>query len=280
MNKPRKKRFWTRCQEIFGRGWIDICTYNLMRLHGLSNLNTIDPQRPLLIVANHRSFFDMYVVSAMIYKHTRWPKQLYFPVRARFFYQSWLGMLVNLVMGLWSMYPPFFHDPQKRLFDQFSTRLLTRLCQIGAGNIIGFHPEGTRNKSADPYSYLPAQPGVGKIIKEAQPQVMPIFVAGLRPENLVRQVLGNWFGGPPIRIHFGACLDLQEFYAMKNQLRTYKLLSDHVMAKVAELGEQDRAIYAPETNPSLPVALSTSAVTLNSVNSVNSISSSSEGNRR
>jgi 1-acyl-sn-glycerol-3-phosphate acyltransferase len=316
MNKLPKKRFWTRCQEIFGRGWIDLCTYNLMRLYGLPNLNAIDPQRPLLIVANHRSFFDMYVVSAMIYKHTHWPKQLYFPVRARFFYQSWIGMLVNLVMGLWSMYPPFFHDPQKKLFDQFSTRLLTHLCQVGPGNIIGFHPEGTRNKSADPYSYLPAQPGVGKIIKEAQPQVMPVFVAGLRPDNLLQQVLSNWLGGPPIRIHFGACLDLQEFYAMKNQLRTYKLLSDHVMAKVAELGEQDRAIYAPETQSTLnstPAALATSATgtnsstpisavnsvsavtatsattltapvnsttSANSVNSVSSVSSSSEGNRR
>ncbi len=247
MNQGRWKDFWTWCQKLFGRLWIDICTYNLMRLYGLENLNTIDPKRPLLIVANHRSFFDLYVVSAMLYKNTTWKKHLYFPVRARFFYESWLGMFVNLVMGVWSMYPPIFHDAKKRLFDQYSSRCLMRLCREGEGNVIGFHPEGTRNKSSDPYSFLPAQPGVGKIIKETQPQVMPVFVAGLRADNLPKQVLGNWMGGPKIRIHFGACLDMSEFHAMKNHVRTYKAIGDHVMAKVAELGENDRALYAPET---------------------------------
>lgn len=247
MNQGRLKDFWTRCQMIFGRLWIDICTYNLMKLYGLENLKTIDPSRPVFLVANHRSFFDMYVVSAMLYKNTTWKKRLYFPVRSRFFYDSWLGMFVNLVMGLWSMYPPIFQDAKKRIFDQYSSRCLMELCRNGAGNVIGFHPEGTRNKSNNPYSFLPAQPGAGKIIKDAQPQVVPIFIAGLRPDNLPKQVLGNWTGGPKIRIHFGACLDLSEFYAMKNHVRTYKALSDYVMSKIAELGEQDRAIYAPET---------------------------------
>lgn len=250
MNQGRLKDFWTWCQQIFGRLWIDICTYNLMRLYGLENLNTIDPNRPLLLVANHRSFFDMYVVSAMFYKKTSWKKHLYFPVRSRFFYDSWLGMFVNLVMGLWSMYPPIFHDAKKRLFDQYSSRCLMELCRNGAGNVIGFHPEGTRNKTDDPYTFLPAQPGVGKIIKDAKPQVMPVFICGLRPDKLRKQVLGNWTGGPKIRIHFGACLDLSEFHQMKNHVRTYKAISDYVMSKVAELAEVDRALYAPETKPS------------------------------
>jgi 1-acyl-sn-glycerol-3-phosphate acyltransferase len=247
MNKGRAKKLWTWCQRVYGSLWIDICTYNLMRIYGLENLKAIDRSRPVLIVANHRSFFDMYVVSAMIFKNTDLIKRLYFPVRARFFYQSFLGMFVNLVMGLWSMYPPIFQDPKKRIFDQYSGRRLTEILQSGSGTIVGFHPEGTRNKNSDPYSYLPAQPGVGKVIKETQPQVVPVFVAGLRPDRLHLQVLGNWTGGPKIRIHFGHCLDLTEFYAMKNHVRTYKAISDHVMTEVAKLGEADRAIYNPET---------------------------------
>jgi 1-acyl-sn-glycerol-3-phosphate acyltransferase len=257
MNRPRLKRFWTWCQKVYGSLWIDICTYNLMRLYGLENLETIDRSRPLLLIANHRSFFDMYVVSAMIYKHTKWKKSLYFPVRGRFFYQSFLGMFVNLVMGLWSMYPPFFHDARKRLFDQYSTRRLSELCRSGPGNIIGFHPEGTRNKNDDPYSFLPAQPGVGKLIKETEPQVLPVFVAGLRRDRLHLQVLGNWTGGPKIRIHFGRCLDLSEYYAMKNHVRTYKAIADYVMSEVAKLGEMDRSIYAPETQQSRETELVT-----------------------
>jgi 1-acyl-sn-glycerol-3-phosphate acyltransferase len=243
MNQGRWKRFWTFCQRTIGAGWIQFCTYNLMNVYGLEHIEAVSHERPLLLVANHRSFFDMYTVSSVLFRRTRWQKTLFFPVRARFFYESPLGSLVNLVMGWWSMYPPFFYATEKRLFDKYSMRCLAHLCREGAGHVIGFHPEGTRNKSADPYSYLRAQPGVGLLIKEAAPQVVPVFIVGLG-NKLLRQVLGNWTGGEPIRIHFGAPLDLSEFLKKKEHVRTYKEIGDFVMARIAELGEQDRAMYA------------------------------------
>jgi len=226
MNLGRWKRFWTWCQRVFGAGWIHISTYNLMRVYGLENIDAVDHARPLLLVANHRSFFDMYVVSTTLFRKTRWRKQLFFPVRGRFFYQSPVGMFVNLVMGWWSMYPPFFGGgdkpiPEKREFDKYSFRRLTQLCREGAGNVIGFHPEGTRNQNADAYSYLRPQPGVGKLIKDANPQVVPIFIAGLG-NKLAKQVLGNWFGGDKIRIHCGRQIVLWEFMTKKDHARTYK----------------------------------------------------------
>jgi 1-acyl-sn-glycerol-3-phosphate acyltransferase len=250
MNQGAWKRFWTWCQKVFGAGWIHLATYNLMQVYGLENVETASRDRPILIAANHRSFFDMYVVSTTLFRHTSWRKQLFFPVRGRFFYDSVLGLFVNLVMGWWSMYPPFFgsgENPivEKRLFDKYSFRLLTELCRNGSGNVIGFHPEGTRNKGSDPYSYLPAQPGIGKLIKDAAPQVIPVFVAGLG-NDLPKQVLGNWRGGEKIRIHFGPPLDLADHLSKKDQARTYVDISRFVMSKIAELGEQDRELYASQ----------------------------------
>jgi len=120
-----------------------------------------------------------------------------------------------------------------------------QLCSEGAGNVIGFHPEGTRNKEADPYSYLRPQPGVGRLIKEANPQVLPVFIAGLG-NNLPKQVLGNWFGGAKIRIHFGRQLDLSEFIGKKDHMRTYKEIGEFLMSKIAELGEEDRKVMSDE----------------------------------
>jgi 1-acyl-sn-glycerol-3-phosphate acyltransferase len=244
MNQGTWKRFWTWCQKVFGAGWIHLATYNLMQVHGLENVEAVSRERPLLLVANHRSFFDMYTVSTVLFRHTTWRKQLFFPVRGRFFYQNPLGMFVNLVMGWWSMYPPFFasgENPltEKRAFDKYSFRLLTSLAREGGGNVIGFHPEGTRNKNNDPYSYLPAQPGVGKLIKDAAPQVIPVFIAGLG-NDLPKQVLGNWTGGDKIRIYFGPQLDLSPYLEKRDHMRTYKEISEFVMSKIAELGEQDR----------------------------------------
>jgi 1-acyl-sn-glycerol-3-phosphate acyltransferase len=250
MNRGGWKKFWTWCQRVFGAGWIHLSTYNLMVVHGLEHVEAVNHEIPLLLVANHRSFFDMYTVSTVLFRGTKWKKSLFFPVRGRFFYESPLGSLINLLMGWWSMYPPFFAENEKRLFDKYSLRRLVQLCRSGPGNVIGFHPEGTRNKNSDPYTFLRAQPGIGKLIKDAAPQVIPVFIAGLG-NNLPKQILGNWIGGEKIRLHFGAPLDLARFYAMKDHVRTYKEIGEYVMSEIALLGESDRRMYG--NNPQSPL---------------------------
>jgi len=242
MNFGVWKRFWTFCQRHIGSLWIFIATYNLMNVFGIENVQNSDPSRPLILVANHRSFFDMYTVSSVMFRRTTRPVKLYFPVRAKFFYDNPVGWFVNLVMGWWSMYPPFFREEgegEKRKFDKFSMRELVRLASEGDGHIIGFHPEGKRNISDDPYNFLPAQPGIGKVILNAGPQVIPVFIAGLG-NDLPKQVLGNWTGGEKVRIWFGESIDFTQFHGKRDALRTHKEISDFLMTKIAELGEKDR----------------------------------------
>jgi 1-acyl-sn-glycerol-3-phosphate acyltransferase len=244
MNRGRWKRFWTFCQRTLGAGWIHLSTYNIMNVYGLENVDAVSHERPILLVANHRSFFDMYAVSTVLFRHTTWRKQLFFPVRGRFFYQNPVGLIVNLIMGWFSMFPAFFATgdhpiPEKRTFDKFSFRVLTELARTGAGNIIGFHPEGTRNKSDDPYSFLRAQPGVGKLIMDARPQVIPVFIAGLC-NSLPKQVARNWNREEMIRIYFGPRLDLSDHLNKPDRLRTHKEIADFVMQKIDELAERDR----------------------------------------
>lgn len=243
MNYGRWKRFWTFCQRHIGSLWIHLATYNLMNVFGIESVAKTDHNRPLLLVANHRSFFDMYTVSSVLFRRTSRPYSLFFPVRAKFFYTNPVGWLVNFVMGWWSMYPPFFRearDARKREFDRFSLRELISICTSGQARVIGFHPEGKRNLGSDPYSYLPAQPGIGRVILAARPQVIPVFIAGLG-NNLPSQIIGNWFGGEKIRIWFGEQLDLTDFLSRPDRLRTHKEIADHLMEKIAELGERDRA---------------------------------------
>jgi 1-acyl-sn-glycerol-3-phosphate acyltransferase len=242
MNLGAWKRFWTFCQRHLGSLWIQISTYNLMNVFGLENFEKTNPQRPILLVSNHRSFFDMYVVSTALFRRTNRGFRLFFPVRAKFFYDSPAGWLVNLVMGWFSMYPPFFREAgemKKREFDKFSLRRLIQICSEAEANIIGFHPEGKRNLNDDPYEFLPAQPGIGKVIFSARPQVVPVFITGLG-NDLPKQVLGNWRGGEPVRIYFGEPLELSEFYEKRDSLRTHKEIADFLMTKIGELAETDK----------------------------------------
>lgn len=242
MNHGVCKRLMTFCQRHIGSLWIYIATYNLMNAFGIENIENTDVDTPLILVANHRSFFDMYTVSSVLFRRTRRPITLFFPVRSKFFYDNPIGWFVNFVMGWFSMYPPFFResgDAKKRGFDKFSIRRLIQLCSEGRGHVIGFHPEGKRNREGGPYDMLPAQPGIGKVIYASRPQVIPVFIAGLG-NDLAKQILGNWRGGEKVRIWFGEPLDLTPFYEKADRLRTHKQIADHLMAKIAELGSKDR----------------------------------------
>ena len=192
----------------------------------------------------------MYTVSSVIFRRTRRPITLFFPVRAKFFYDNPVGWFVNLVMGWFSMYPPFFREEgeaTKREFDKYSMQRLIQLCSEGHGHVIGFHPEGKRNLHGGAYDLLPAQPGIGKVIYNSHPQVIPVFIAGLG-NDLPRQILGNWSGGTKIRIWFGEQIDLTSFYDQGDRVRTHKLVADHLMAKIGELGEQDRVKFGSEND--------------------------------
>ena len=248
MNQGAWKRLWTFFQRHIGSLWIKICTYNLMNVFGLENIENSDAEKPLLLVANHRSFFDMYVVASVLFRQTRRPIKLFFPVRAKFFYTNPLGWFVNLVMGWFSMYPPFFREEKeagKREFDKYSLRRLVQIASEGHAHIIGFHPEGKRNLNDNPYDLLPAQTGVGAVIIKAKPQVIPVFIVGLG-NDLPKQILGNWRGGEKVRIWFGEPIDLSEFYEKSDRLRTHKEIADFLMTKIGELGLKDKEKFGKQ----------------------------------
>jgi len=254
MNTGAWKRFWTFCQRHIGSLWIYLATYNLMNVFGVGNFERTDASRAVVLVANHRSFFDMYTVSSVLFRRTKRPINLYFPVRGKFFYDTPVGWFVNMIMGWWAMYPPFFREKgegRKRQFDKFSVRELVRLCSESRPNVIGFHPEGSRNRNPDPYSFLPAQPGIGKVLFESRPQVVPVFIAGLG-NHLPQQIAGNWTGGEKVRIYFGEPLDLSEFYDKRDSIRTHKLIADRLMESIAELGEIDRSHFQKNIEPREP----------------------------
>src|SRR5258708_1101659 len=56
MNQGGWKRFWTWCQKTLGAGWIHLSTYNIMNVYGLEHIEAASRERPILLVANHRSF--------------------------------------------------------------------------------------------------------------------------------------------------------------------------------------------------------------------------------
>lgn len=229
-------------QRYVGSNWIEGCTKNIRRVHGLERLPRFDPSKSYLVVSNHRSFFDLYVVTGYLVNRDM-PHRLVFPVRSGFFYDRRLGLFVNGVMSFFAMYPPVFRERNRAALNLASLDETVRLLRRG-GAFVGLHPEGTRNRGDDPYSLLPAQGGVGRVIQAAGVDVLPVFVNGLG-NDLPRQIAGNFTRkGTPIIVNFGAPIDFHGMLDEPPSPRLHRRISELALEQIRLLGEEERAIRA------------------------------------
>ena len=227
-------------QRSVGQWWIRTATASLRNVHGLERLPPWDSSGSIVCVANHRSFFDLYVVTAELVAHGL-PQRILFPVRSTFFYDNPVGPLVNGVMSFFAMYPPIFRDRKRAALNLASLDETAALLRRG-GFFVGLHPEGTRKKDADPYTFLPAQSGVGRIIHKARCTVLPVFVNGLL-NNLTRQVgSGLLGGGRPIHMVYGAPVDFGSLLRAPASPRTYRRIAETCLEAIGELGREERVI--------------------------------------
>lgn len=226
------------CQRHIGAEWITTVTRNLLHVHGLDRLPELDPAKSYICASNHRSFFDLYVITGYLVKHGL-PHRLVFPVRSDFFYDSPLGLVVNGLMSFLAMYPPIFRDRGRAALNLTGLDELAWMLRRG-GTFLGMHPEGTRGKGDDPYELLPAQPGIGRLIHRSGVTVLPVFVNGLL-NDLPRQVTSNYDGtGVPVHIVFGKPLDYGALSSQRGSPRVYRSIAEQTLSTIAELGREER----------------------------------------
>ena len=235
--------------ENFGRHWVRLATSNLLRVHGQEHVCSLEPTSGVIMCSNHRSFFDMYVISAVMRNFRKsWVKEMYFPVRSEFFYETWSGLAVNLLMGGGAMYPPIYRDRSRAEMNRRSVERVVEYLQQ-SGVIVGMHPEGTRGKGPDPYDLLPAQPGVGQMALQSRATVLPIWIAGLR-NNFPKQIASNWIahtnGANRIDVVFGAPVDLTDLLKETPRVTLYKRAADRILGDIATLGRWQRSLVGDE----------------------------------
>jgi 1-acyl-sn-glycerol-3-phosphate acyltransferase len=231
--------------RISSGNWVYACSKNLWELYGVEQLQSLKPPRGVVLVSNHRSFFDMYVTSAVLYRYTDFMQRMYFPVRSNFFYTSPIGVMVNFAVAAGTMWPPVFRDDRREILNPIGLAYMHQALEK-PGSVLGIHPEGTRGKGTDPYEFLPPKPGVGQLVLEAHPDltILPFFINGL--SNTVASEIRRNFKpegqrGENIRIWFGSPLRAADFHTERDPL----VVSRKLMGIIAELGEQDRNRRAP-----------------------------------
>jgi 1-acyl-sn-glycerol-3-phosphate acyltransferase len=247
-------RLLARFQRGPGQAWIYHATKHLCVVEGLERTLSLTtpaapgaPPRSILLVANHRSFFDLYVITARLVR-AGMKNRIVFPVRSGFFYDRWLGLFVNFAMSFLAMYPPLFRDRRKATLNLACLDELGWLLSQG-GVFVGMHPEGTRNQGPDPYELLPVRPGVGRLVHTARTTVVPVFINGLG-NDILRQVRSNFDGtGTPIHVLYGEPIDFQDLLREPPSQRVFQQIAERTREYIMALGERERSLREQSLHP-------------------------------
>jgi 1-acyl-sn-glycerol-3-phosphate acyltransferase len=154
-------------------------------------------------------------------------------------------LFVNLIAGAGVMYPPFFRQRARARLNRKSMQHLADVLQR-KGWLVGFHPEGTRNKSDDPYTLLPMQPGASELALRPGVVVVPVFINGLG--NSLVGAIKRGFGGAspegPCICVFGNPLALDRLQQERLGPRAYKEAALVMESALLDLAAREREIRA------------------------------------
>jgi len=242
---PRAKWLQTRFLRGVSYVWVRAGLARRVLVEGLDDLVAFRPEGGVMLVSNHRSFFDQYAMLLACYMGpVPWAKRLYFPVRSNFFYDQPLGIAVNAAIAGGAMYPPIYRQSERRALND---KALDRMVEIvrQPGNVLGMHPEGTRGKGADPYKFLPAQPGVGKLALVGRPTVIPAFIHGLG-NSALDDIRANFThdarGSRAVISVFGPPIDYSDLCVEKPRPTLYKKCADRFMVEIGKLARREQEL--------------------------------------
>ena len=209
------------------------------RVFGLQQIQELAANDGMILVANHRSFFDLFVVSTVMKHHTPHMREVAYPVRAEFFYTHPMGPIVNLIAAGATMWPPVFRDERRRELNPIGFQQLART--LGRGCVIGIHPEGTRNKGDNPHDFLPLKPGLGQLVAGCAPgvAVVPVFIGGLSNDaklEVQRTLRGRSRASQSIRIWFGQPIRADALQPLGDPAA----MTEQVFGTVRALADADR----------------------------------------
>jgi 1-acyl-sn-glycerol-3-phosphate acyltransferase len=166
---------------------------------------------PVLIASNHISAYDTIFLPWAVIRHN--PLQmLWAPAKEELFEK----MFLRLLYTSWGAFPV------RRKRD---VRVGRKLNDLLLDQKVMLFPEGTRHKDG---KLGPGNRGVGKIIYDTQPVVIPTALIGLN----------HWkFPGfnQPAAVVFGDALDFSDLYQQEDCKETHLQIVDRVMQAIAAL---------------------------------------------
>ncbi len=171
-------------------------------------LHNIPAQGPVIVAANHVSFWDPVVVAVVF------NRPIHFMAKAELFNYKLLGKLFKKLNAF----------PVKR--GAADKNAIKEAIQVLEGEkVLGIFPEGTRNRTGQD---LKPQLGVAMIALKTGAPILPVACLGTE-----RNVPLGWFS--PLEVRVGKLIDLEEFKEQKVNSKVMAQVSDLVTDEINQL---------------------------------------------
>ncbi len=239
--------FWNSSVMMFVT-WLTVI--RRIRVSGLEHVTDLDLDRGLCLMANHRSFWDFFIIGCSMVKWAGFsPSRLMFPVRGAFFYDRPGGMLLNALFSGMAMFPPILRERGRRGWNTYAIQRCVH--ELRENRVqVGIHPEGKRSMSEDPFEIQKGKVGAAAIALQApQAQIVPVFVTGVG-NDIVEEFRRNWMEPEnyPVYVAFGPHLDLAALGEPDSPMAMRKA-TNVCMAAITELAEDCRRHAARDRVP-------------------------------
>jgi 1-acyl-sn-glycerol-3-phosphate acyltransferase len=206
LNVSFARRFWVTFSAFVIGFYASVL--NRFRVKGVEN---IPPSGGVLIASNHISAYETIFLPWAVIR-TCPMQMLWAPAKEELFrsrFQEWL-------YSTWGAFPV------KRGRDVRAAKVLNDLLH---DQKVMLFPEGTRHKDG---VLGKGNRGVGKIIYDTRPTVIPTALVGLNSWKFPA------FGQEALVV-FGAPLDFTDLFQLPDSKETHQLIVDRVMTAIAEL---------------------------------------------
>lgn len=198
------RRLWVTITSAVIRSYASF--FNRFQVVGAENIPT---SGGVLLAANHISGYDTVFIPAAVLKHHPW-QMTWAPAKEELFKNPLVGALYRS----WGAFPV------KRGRDIRAGKYLGNLLQTQK---VMLFPEGTRHKDG---KLGPGNRGVGKLIYEHQPVVIPTALSGINHWKFLKF-------GQQGTIRFGAPIDFSDLLKLEDKKETHLLIVERLMSAIA-----------------------------------------------
>ena len=209
--------------NLLQRFWVTFSVYvvgfyaSILNRFTMKGSENIPDCGPVLIASNHISAYETVLLPwAVIKDHPL--QMLWTPAKEELFEKTFQ----RLAYSSWGAFPV------KRKRDVKANRILNDLL---IDQKVMLFPEGTRHKDG---RLGKGNRGVGKIIYDTRPTVIPTALIGLNRWKFPGL-------GQRAEVVFGTPLNFEDFYALEDCKETHCLIVDRLMLAIADLLKEEGA---------------------------------------